>query len=387
LAQALRYRTPTPKRTHSMAWSVALFTAAASLRLGSVSGLNKKSSKQLFANTLTRAHRPEMEIYNAHWWPLEPPPYHHPSTPPSMAEINAVQVLEDNYTAYWQSLPKYPEVSGLVLRAQQEPYFKVPWKSTFVESIPGKGDGELVFICHHKTGVNLHVNMMDALRGVFSMRDLYEPNTWQIGQIGADAKVFHLIRDPVDMILSGYRYHQNKWAAETPTWGHGKTDQDPQCFMCDNEDHDIIFDTCKFNCTYFELLNRVDENTGVVLEAVSARAAVTSMAQGVAAWADKDNVLQISMDLLDEHTEQTVACILRFLGLSSDSPLAKPLEGTTTKVRDPGHVTSGFYDNTHIKEFLESHFWAQEFNALRDAIARVYERQAALYGCPATAKV
>eukprot|EP00416_Gambierdiscus_australes_P004168 CAMPEP_0171145088 /NCGR_PEP_ID=MMETSP0766_2-20121228/146883_1 /TAXON_ID=439317 /ORGANISM="Gambierdiscus australes, Strain CAWD 149" /LENGTH=369 /DNA_ID=CAMNT_0011608985 /DNA_START=174 /DNA_END=1283 /DNA_ORIENTATION=- len=367
----------------------------------------------------TRGRRPEIEIYNDHWWPLEPPPYHHPGTnPSSLGEIIAVQALEDNYTAYWQSLPKYVEVSGLVLRAQQEPYFKVPWKSTVSETTPDKGKGELLFVCHHKTGVNVHNNIMEALHGVFTMKESYEPGSGRIEHVDGGAKVLHFIRDPVDMILSGYRYHQNKWAGEIWSWGHGRTDQDPQCFMCDNEDHKIIFDMCKFNCTYFELLNRVDENTGVVLEAVSARTTMTSMAQAVAAWADKDNVLQISMDLavsarttmtsmaqavaawadkdnvlqismdlLEHHTEQTVACILKFLGLDDDVSLAKRLEKAATKVHDPDHVTSGLYDNTRIKEFLESHFWVQDFNALREAIASVYEHQAALFGCPATGHV
>mmetsp|Transcript_89520 Transcript_89520/g.278587 ORF Transcript_89520/g.278587 Transcript_89520/m.278587 type:complete len:222 (-) Transcript_89520:23-688(-) len=197
-----------------------------------------------------------------------------------------------------------------------------------------------------------------------------------------DLKTIHFVRDPVDTILSAYRYHMNRWGSETWSWGHGKL-HDPQCFECDDEDHRAIFETCGMNCTYFELLNRLNETQGVLAEAVSSRYSLQSMALFLAFQASNPNTLRVTFDLFKADYNQTIACILRFLGRGHDPALQQRLVAAAKRVHDPYHITSGHYNNTALKAFLRSHpVWGPGFKEVNDLIKDLLDRQTALWGCP-----
>lgn len=211
---------------------------------------------------------------------------------------------------------------------------------------------------------------------------LHEPEL-EVPQEWPDrVKTVHFVRDPVDTILSSFRYHRDRWGPETVEWGHGAL-QDPPCFNCDAEDHAAIFDTCGFNCTYFELLNRLDERSGVAVEAVSARRTLTAMATFMAFQAASPNTLHLSTDLFRADREKTAACLLKFLGLGGNASLHERLYKASGMIGDTYHVTSGVYDNTELRAFLENHpTWAPDFRAVRDFMRGIFRRQAALWGCP-----
>jgi len=333
--------------------------------------------------------RAERRIYESHWWPLKPPPHHHPGHAPWPYEWKECQLLEENYTRYWRGLSKLEAAPGL-LAAQQKPYFKLRNWRTAGQPVPVPGgEGELVFICHHKTGENLHTNIKSLVqesragRSRFTtLTEDYEPLKVGPFSMPTGVKVLHMVRDPVDVIVSGYRYHQNKWGAEAWSWGHGKL-QDPQCFECDDDDHAAMFESCRYNCTYFELLNRLDETSGIATEAISARKTVTSMAATMAVAADNNHTLQISMGLIRADPAKTAACLLNFLGLDYRPELLEIMTSSLTTVRDPDHVTGGLYDNSKVKAFLRSHpVWGPEFREVSELMSQVFRRQAALYGCP-----
>jgi len=326
------------------------------------------------------------KIWEAHWAPLEPPPYHHPGRPPTLLEMEYEETnVVPRYVAYWQSLPKYSEVSPLLAQAQRAPYFKAAWNQPQGSPEAPGGEGEIIFVLHHKTGQNLHMKIREALGGVVpqsKMTDKYEIPADM--PMPAQAKIVHLVREPIDAIISGYRYHQQRWGTEVWSWGGaGRGRQDPPCFLCDNDDHRAMFDTCHFDCTYFELLNRVDQVTGVAIEALSARRTLTSMATNVARWAQDPNVLQLSIGLFNANPEQTTGCMLKFLGLDGDAALHQRLNASVQTISDRSHKTSGDFDTTRGRTFLESHpAWSPAFRDLDGALAAVFEHQAHLHGCP-----
>lgn len=327
----------------------------------------------------------DMKIYKSHWEPLEPPPYHHPEYCPEAWEFKELEVLEQNYTNYWRSLPRYTKVSKSLKRAQDTDYIKWRNWTNFTWHIPciSNVTENLVFVIHHKTGVTIRHNIQLALPPEkFSIAEWHEPVLEVPQEWPEHMKTVHFMRDPVDTIASAYRYHMNRWGSETWSWGHYAL-QDPQCFSCDDKDHEAIFDTCNFNCTYFELLNRVDEMDGIVLEAVSSRNTLTTMSSFMAFKANRSDTLHLSMDLFKKDLDKTTRCLLNFLGVGNNATLQANVAKAAAQVDDSYHVTSGRYNNTKIRAFLENHpKWSADFREIRELMSSIYRRQAVEWGCP-----
>jgi len=155
----------------------------------------------------------DMEIYRRHWSPLEPPPYHDVSKYPTPKQALELEKVAANYTKYWRGLPKY-SVSPLVHEVQKAPYLKLRNWSTYASALrlrPGTPEenvsGKLLLACHHKAGVLMGMHLREVgLPGKLEFLEWYEPSPQDfIGDWPSDLKVIHFVRDPVDIILSGYR--------------------------------------------------------------------------------------------------------------------------------------------------------------------------------------
>jgi len=302
---------------------------------------------------------------------------------PKRAEVVESQAPQAGYTKYWRSLPKF-KPSPLLEEVQRAPYFKVRNWSNAAHLLPGQPvvsgkKRRYQSVCHHKTGQNLE----NGIRWILPQDQFEISETCEGMLLEPVWRRLHMVRDPVDVILSGYRYHQAKWGSEVWSWGGGRLDQDPACFMCDNDDHRVMFDSCRFNCTYFELVNRLPELAGVVTEAVSARVTITSMASLMSLTGGRDDTLHLSFNLFKANYEQASRCVLKFLGLEGDEKLfAKVLKAVKT-VKDPHHVTSSLYNNTAMKAYLRNHpVWGPEFREVKQLMKRVFRRQARRWGCP-----
>mmetsp|Transcript_43631 Transcript_43631/g.87986 ORF Transcript_43631/g.87986 Transcript_43631/m.87986 type:complete len:417 (+) Transcript_43631:81-1331(+) len=325
--------------------------------------------------------RREARLFDKYWRPLKPPPHHHPGIGPTVQERLESQAPQARYAKYWRSLPKF-KPSPLLRDVQRMPYLKLQtWRSAAVMESPAnpRNMRKLQTVCHHKSGNNLLTNIMQTVKSVRHF-DVWE--TCEGLSMPAVWRRLHMVRDPVDMILSGYRYHQFKWGSEVWSWGHGGL-QDPQCFECDDDDHAVIFDSCRFNCTYFELVNRLDETSGVVTEAVSARISITSMASLMSLLGNRSDALHLSFGLFKADVTRTSACILKFLGLGGDAALQARLVKAVQEVRDPHHVTSTLHDNTRLKAFLRKHpVWGPDFRQVKQLMQQVFRHQARRWGCP-----
>mmetsp|Transcript_16009 Transcript_16009/g.32517 ORF Transcript_16009/g.32517 Transcript_16009/m.32517 type:complete len:437 (-) Transcript_16009:120-1430(-) len=325
----------------------------------------------------------KLEIFLRHWWPLQPPSNHHPdhlNHPYDVLVAN--KELCANYTAYWRKLPRF-EPSLSLARAQQEPFLKLrTWRTAarlLGDPLPTK---VLQVLSHHKSGTFLQIGLTSGLEESLPLNCIRVVHVESHISLRRFWKAVHYIRDPVDLIVSAYRFHQFKWGGEVWRWGHGSL-QDPPCFDCDDADHRVIFDACNFQCTYFELLNRLDETSGVVTEAVGTRNAITIMASMMSLLGNRSDALHLSVDLFKRNATQACACYLKFLGLEADAATLARMVRRSQYVEDPDHVTTGKHDNKALKAYLRSHpVWAPEFRMIKKFMQKIFQRQATLWGCP-----
>mmetsp|Transcript_16006 Transcript_16006/g.32509 ORF Transcript_16006/g.32509 Transcript_16006/m.32509 type:complete len:438 (-) Transcript_16006:97-1410(-) len=326
----------------------------------------------------------KLEIFLRHWWPLQPPSNHHPdhlNHPYDVLVAN--KELCANYTAYWRKLPRF-EPSLSLARAQQEPFLKLRTWRTAARLFPDEEQHppRVQFVTHHKAGTFLQLGLQEWLQrslppGCLDVTLFESPMV-----LSTQWRYVHFVRDPVDLILSGYRYHQFTWGGEMWDWGHNKL-QDPQCWECDDADHKVIFDACHKQCTYFELLNRLDETSGVITEAVSARDEITTMVSMMSLLSKRSDALHMSINLFKANPTQACACLLKFLGLEANNNVLASMVENSQTVRDPGHVTKGRYDNKALKAYLRNHpVWAPEFRMIKQLMQAIFQRQAERWGCP-----
>eukprot|EP00746_Dinoflagellata_sp_MGD_P078599 gnl/MRDRNA2_/MRDRNA2_31417_c0_seq1.p1 gnl/MRDRNA2_/MRDRNA2_31417_c0~~gnl/MRDRNA2_/MRDRNA2_31417_c0_seq1.p1 ORF type:complete len:416 (+),score=69.15 gnl/MRDRNA2_/MRDRNA2_31417_c0_seq1:97-1344(+) len=193
-----------------------------------------------------------------------------------------------------------------------------------------------------------------------------------------DAPVVHWYREPIDLIMSGYRYHSNEVSAEK--WEKRMS----TLIRVDKKAYNAIFSSCGFQCSYLQLLKSVSEQQGVILESLMERQELQNMVVNLQRWGNNPQVLHVTMEHLETDFSLTMKCIIKFYGIDESSTL---LEELNTLYRPPGsndpHVTSGKHDNTKLRILLEQHpTWGREFEKLKGLSKSIYSRQNKMYGCP-----
>mmetsp|Transcript_114940 Transcript_114940/g.245426 ORF Transcript_114940/g.245426 Transcript_114940/m.245426 type:complete len:367 (-) Transcript_114940:98-1198(-) len=192
--------------------------------------------------------------------------------------------------------------------------------------------------------------------------------------------IIHWYRNPVNLILSGYRYHSNIYSAEA--WEQYRT-WSPRT---DAEAHEAIFSHCGHTCGYYDLLQSASEEQGVVIETLMERQELQHMVGNLLRWVNNPQVLHLSMEHLGTDYDATMKCLLKFLGIPETDELVdnlKQLDAHASDAPDSLHVTSGKYDNSALQTFLEAHdTWGAEFEAAKNLSLLVYNRQNKQFGCP-----
>jgi len=193
----------------------------------------------------------------------------------------------------------------------------------------------------------------------------------------------HWYRDPVSLILSAYRYHRGLTAFNI---GEGWASMEAKCAWCDKKSFDFIFARCGYNCTYADLLNSLEEEAGVHIEAVHSSASIKHMVSNVERWANEPQVLTLSMEHLSKDFNQTMRCLFDFLGVHDAASLTNivdSMQNLRVQHADP-HNTDGKFDNSQLQLLLDEHpSLAEPLASVRLVVNKIYERQAQMYGCPA----
>merc|ERR1740129_1703403 len=97
--------------------------------------------------------------------------------------------------------------------------------------------------------------------------------------------------------------------------------------------------------------------------------------------ASNPNALHISMEHLSTSFDDTMQCTLRFLGSQINVESLWKLD--IARQGDNRHVTNGKFDNSYLKEWLETYeYWGPQFKQIREIEQKIWARQAELYGCP-----
>jgi hypothetical protein len=212
-------------------------------------------------------------------------------------------------------------------------------------------------------------------------------HTWKLPALSParpSLRMVHWIRDPIDLLLSGYRYHKSPESAEQ--W----EGEPAVCHNCDGDSWDLIFnfDKCDFRCNYFDLLNDVSERQGVALEAMIERQEIQTMVANLARWGNDPSVLHLSPEHLRHGFDATVSCMMNFFGLQVQEqwklqPQLKELDVTqyadyVAGAASPSrHVTAGKYDNEALKQHLLNHpTWGKSLRDARATLAKIFARQA-----------
>jgi len=214
-----------------------------------------------------------------------------------------------------------------------------------------------------------------------------------------NVRVVHWVREPLSLILSGYRYAKSHSLEPWQSWRS-------HCWSCDESANRAMFRTCDHRCSYNDLLQNVDEEQGVLLEAIMDRAMLQHMLSNMQRWANHPNVLHVSVSHLRADYVGTARCMLRFLGLADDHLVERmkrlhddprslcQANATFSQglcdwiyknehTRNDRHTTSGRYNNTGLQNvLLQNPVWAEHFHAAKEAMAVVFRKQEALYGCP-----
>jgi len=197
----------------------------------------------------------------------------------------------------------------------------------------------------------------------------------------AVARIVNFYRDPISLILSGYRYH----GLGTEGWEHVKG----TCCFIDEKALNAIFKRCHYDCSYVELLSSTSEKDGVIMEALMERWNIQAMQNNMKWWSGNPQVLHVSMEHLATDFNATVSCILRFLDLDGEIlGAAQELDTSScdsTKDEEKcQHATSTHhYDNEELRMLLEQHAsWGPEFKAAQQMSRTIFQRQASSFGCP-----
>jgi len=276
--------------------------------------------------------------------------------------------------------------------------FKGPWFQNSSNVEFGKREGWL----GHHLGVVLSPAwerpISPAMSGHKYALVIVPARSWPLPR---HARAVHWVRDPVSLILSGYRYAASHSLEPWQSWRS-------QCWSCDEQANRAVFGTCDHRCSYNDLLQHVDEPTGVLIEAVLDRSMLQHMLGNLQRWARHPNVLHLSVSHLQLDYVRSMRCMLRFLGFADDrlmnrltklrydtASLCGSDDGLALKglcewiyqnehTHNDRHVTRGVHNNTDLEMLLTKHpFWAEGFHSARTALSEVFKRQEDLYDCPA----
>jgi len=299
------------------------------------------------------------------------------------------------------------------LRAEpQLKLFEAPSVKVEEHLAPARGNW-LVSAPYHKTGIVYsrglvqslgHLSVLELLplihvnasfetqlptnaRGRF-WEEALEPSSHRLDIVEApasywprhDAKLLHWYRDPVDLILSAYKYHRSLGPdSGDESW---VSDSSPSaCAYCDAESYQVLFKDCDYQCSYQDLLLSANDTSGVMLEAVHSSATLKHMAANVGRWANEPNVLTLSMEHLSYDYNSTMKCMAEFMG-ANETELVEQLQALDLKRTASVHSSEQLLGQGALKLHLERQPVLSELASLRGIISAIYVRQSQMYGCP-----
>lgn len=160
-----------------------------------------------------------------------------------------------------------------------------------------------------------HINLDDR-----QLATMVEPDP----ETGKEGRLVAFLRDPVEVILSGYFYH----ASTTEAWANAPLRDEFPSFIkmaanCGRRGHDENSTACKvreligneFNVSYRGLLNYLSPEEGVFVEAYRARRSLQMFNRSLhAAHAHPGKALTCSLDYVVNNFRDTFSQIFTFLG-------------------------------------------------------------------------
>lgn len=191
--------------------------------------------------------------------------------------------------------------------------------------------------------------------------------------------VVHFVRHPIDTIISAYHHHlgSDEW------W----TEQRAACNFCSEPDRKLLFQRCKFDCNYKELLSMHNEEDGLRLEFVHMRLSITTMLINMQTWLNEPHVLPLSLYQLQVNFNQTIKCIADFLGMKAKVRgrfIQNAFKSQSLAELQHILVSSRTVHNISAmrETLLRSNLFGDQLTVLSQLHDSILERSSQLYGCP-----
>ncbi|CAE7413469.1 unnamed protein product [Symbiodinium natans] len=227
------------------------------------------------------------------------------------------------------------------------------------------------------------------------------PTSAVIRPMPANSRMVHMYRDPARWIVSYFRYLSGIQSVfhENPAW-HTVTSLALNAEELSLRSLQDLPAACRGLCTFYDLLNAVAPEAGVLLTSRVIRAEVQLMAKVFKKTANDPRVLHLSVDHLHLNYYKTMRCMLRFLRCTGHpvSGSCNQLVGTLRKrglaptddgsdirahARYRRHATFNKHNNSRLRALVMSvPAWAPGLARFRSLAASTSKRQAALFGCP-----
>ena len=190
--------------------------------------------------------------------------------------------------------------------------------------------GTLVIACHHKTGSNLLIALLNELAardyfpaqvmrggwderklplslvlGRYASRPLWYLQTWFEHEIDVPAdgiRFLHFVRHPIKWVRSAYLYHRRGGPSERVSWLKWR-----------------VFRLRSCQVSYCEALNSVSVERGLLIEAVRCYPEILGAARAASSSDHLLDRLRVSLEQFHRDFEPSVRSVCEFLGLDHPS--------------------------------------------------------------------
>ena len=206
----------------------------------------------------------------------------------------------------------------------------------------------------HKTGCTVSEKLIEAIDCGIKVRHIFHFSK----EYNTDDKYIVVIRNPKEIIISGYLYHKkcSEWWAinrDINYYGGHTTSCSPDVLR-ENEKNIRHAGTFSAGCPYQVKLNSIPEKEGILME-MSCVAYLTISGMYNLPHYGKKNVIIVKYEDLVYNHDKAVTDICRFVGVPPEPVLSKTIKDNIVSLKEKGiildHSTNTSMDRNRFEKY------------------------------------
>lgn len=210
----------------------------------------------------------------------------------------------------------------------------------------------------HKTGYTVSNKLVNSLDCDIKVRHLFNFSK----EYNTDDKYIVIIRNPKEIIISGYLYHKKctEWWAinrDINYYGGWMEKLSPEGFK-ENEENIKHASTFSAGCPYQVKLNSVPEKEGILME-MSCVARLTIEGMYNLPHYGKKNVIVVKFEDLVYNHDKTVIDICKFVGISPEPVLERTIQDNLLTLKEKG-ITLDHSTNVELDRSRFEKYWDED---------------------------